>query len=68
METPIRSRASVEIETMTRGTPKVKVRIDDEDPETAKAEALRLYWGTVGALKDRANHTGKEEEDEGMEV
>src|SRR5262245_33594896 len=63
METPIRSRASVEIETMTRGTPKVKVRIDDDDPTTAQDEALRLYWGTVGALKARANHAGKEEDD-----
>jgi len=52
METPVRAKASVEIETMSRGTPKVTVRVDDEDPEQAKWLAVSLYKETLAALAE----------------
>lgn len=60
LETPIRSRASVEIETMTRGAPKVTVRVDDDNPDHAKHEAVRVYRQTLALLKPSG---GKEEEE-----
>ena len=64
METPVRTRASVEIETMARGTPKIKVRIDDDDSDIAREEALRVYWHTLAALKSQVNRTGKGDSDD----
>lgn len=50
MEQPTQSRASVEIETMTRGIPKVKVRVNDDDPDRALEHALAIYAKALAAL------------------
>lgn len=50
---PIRPRCTVEIETMARGgIPKVTVRVDDDDPETAKHLAVETYLDTIQRLLD----------------
>lgn len=49
-ETPLRAKATVEIESMTKGPPKVTVRVDDDDPDTAAQECLRVYNSTVQSV------------------
>ena len=47
-----RALVTVEIETWARGgTPKVSVRVDDDDPETARQLAFDTYLKTVRALE-----------------
>lgn len=48
----IRSRATVEIETMTKGAPKITVRVDDDDPFAALETALQVYQQGVSTLKE----------------
>lgn len=62
METPVQARCSVEIESMSRGIPKVKVRVNDDDPDHAKLHAVRVYHETLALLKDGANLAREEEE------
>jgi hypothetical protein len=53
-ETPpvlVRPKATVEIETMTKGTPKVTVRVDDDDPHKAAMLALETYVRTIKVLE-----------------
>lgn len=38
-----RARVSIEIERMTKGPPKVSVRIDGDDSDAAADEAIRIY-------------------------
>lgn len=38
-----RARVSIEIERMTKGPPKVSVRIDGGDSDAAADEAIRIY-------------------------
>lgn len=37
---------------MTKGAPKVTVRVDHDDPDIAAAEAVRVYMSTVSDLTD----------------
>jgi len=47
----VRPKATVEIETMAKGAPKVTVRVDDDDPNAAAAMAFKVYVETVLALE-----------------
>lgn len=47
----VRSKATVEIETMAKGTPKVTVRVDDDDPNHAAEVALSIYSRMTWALE-----------------
>ena len=64
METPVQARSSVEIESMARGVPKVKVRVNDDDPDQAKLHAVRVYQETIALLKAGANRAQEEDEEE----
>ena len=44
MEQPNQTKATVEIETMARGIPKIKVRVNDDNPDEALELALTLYF------------------------
>ena len=57
MEQPNPTKASVEIETMARGTPKVKVRVNDDDPQAALELALSLYVEATKRLDVQASDT-----------
>jgi len=52
MDSPLRPRATVKIESMTKGMPKVIVSVDDDDPDAAMSEALRVYYATLEHLRD----------------
>jgi hypothetical protein len=61
---PIRPKATVEIESWARGgTPKVSVRVDDDDPYKAKSLAVDVYLQTVTEL-EASQESDDEEEDE----
>jgi hypothetical protein len=45
-----RPTCTVEIETMSKGPPKVTVRIDADDPDEARDTAVRIYNETNVAL------------------
>jgi hypothetical protein len=49
--TVLRPRASVEIETLAKGPPKVTVRVDDDDIANACRSAIYHYISTVYALE-----------------
>jgi len=51
----VRPKASVEIETMAKGTPKVTVRVDDDNPWSAASQALLVYQDTVKNLDEILN-------------
>lgn len=60
VETPARPAATVEIESMTKGPPKVTVRIDNDDPFVASSRAFAVYVQTVEQLAEW--QAGEEEE------
>lgn len=51
-EQGVRPRVTIEIETMTKGDPKVTVRMDGDDPEETRQQALNLYLQTVLTLRN----------------
>lgn len=48
----LRKRTSVEVERMTKGPPKVTVRVDDDDPDIARKQALMTYARTIQDLEE----------------
>jgi hypothetical protein len=47
-----RAPATVEIETMTKGLPKVVVRVDGDDADSAAEAAFATYIATVARLAE----------------